>query len=74
MENVLRIIYDKSINNKILNLNDIEKILELLVIDKNLNEYILNIDVQLIKSNNLASYSTYDKKITIFSLTIKKML
>ena len=34
MENILRIIYDKTINNKILNFKDIEKILELLVIEK----------------------------------------
>lgn len=66
MENILKIIYDKTINNKILDFNDIEKILELLVIEKCLNEYILNIDVQLIRGNNLASYSNYTKKITIY--------
>ena len=74
MENILRIIYDKTINNKILSLKDIEKILELLVIQKCLNKYILNINVQQIRSNNLASYSINDKKIIIYSNIIKKMV
>lgn len=74
MENILRIIYDKTINNKILNFKDIEKILELLVIEKCLNEYILNINVQPIRSNNLASYSNYTKKITIYTEMVKQMV
>ena len=74
MENILKIIYNKTINNKILNLKDIEKILELLVIEKCLNDYILNINVQLIRSNNLASYSNYTKKITIYTETIEQMV
>ena len=74
METILKIIYDKSIHNKILSLKDIEKILELLVIEKCLNEYVLNIDVQLIRSNNLASYSNYAKKITIYKKTIEQMV
>ena len=57
MENVLKIIYDKSIDNKIIDIKDIDKILELLIIDSQLNNYILNIDIQPIRSNNLASYS-----------------
>lgn len=74
MENILKIVFDKTINNEILNLKDIEKILELLVVEKSLNEYILNIDVQLIRSNNLASYSNYTKKITIYTKTIDQMV
>ena len=74
MENVLKIIYDKSIDNKIIDINDIDKILELLIIDSQLNNYILNIDVQPIRSNNLSSYSNYSKKITIYSQTIELML
>ena len=74
MENILRIIYDKTINNKILNLKDIEKILELLVIEKCLNKYILNINVQQIGSNNLASYSTYTKEITIYIEMVDQMV
>ena len=74
MENILKIIYDKTINNKILNLKDIEKILELLVIEKCLNNYILNIDVQLIRSNALASYSNYTRKITVYTKTIEQMI
>lgn len=74
MENILRIIYDKTINNKILNFKDIEKILELLVIEKCLNEYILSINVQPIRSNNLASYSSYTKKITIYTEMIGQMV
>ncbi|HJJ16511.1 MAG TPA: hypothetical protein OIM63_00240 [Bacilli bacterium] len=74
MENILRIIYDKTINNKILSSKDIEKILELLVIQKCLNKYILNINVQQIRSNNLASYSNYTKEITIYTEMIEKMV
>ena len=39
MESILKIIYDKTIDNKILDLKDIENILEILVIEKNLNEF-----------------------------------
>ena len=62
MESILKIIYDKTIDNKILDLKDIENILEILVIEKNLNDYILNINIQQIRSNNLASYSSYTKR------------
>lgn len=74
MENILKIIYDKSINNKIIDINDIDKILELLINKKQLNNYILSIDVQQIRSNNLASYSNYSKKITVYPYTIELML
>lgn len=74
MENILKIIYDKTNNNEIINLKDIEKILELLVINKCLNDYILNINVQHIRSNNLASYSTFTKEITIYVRMIEQMV
>lgn len=74
MEKILQIIYDKSINNIILNLKDIEKILELLVIEKSLNDYILDISFQQIRSNNLASYSTYTKKVTIYIKKVEQMV
>ncbi len=74
MENVLRLIYNKTVKNEVLNLKDIEQILELLIVNKDLNKYILNIDVQPIRSNNLASYSSYTKNITIYAEMIKKMI
>lgn len=74
MENILKVIYDKAINNKILNLHDIEKILELLIIEKDLNDYISNISVQHIRSKNLASYSTYAKKLQFISGKLSKWL
>lgn len=74
MENILKIIYDKSIKNKILDINDINKILELLVVNKNLNDYISNICIQPIRSNNLASYSSYTKDITIYTKVIDIMI
>ena len=70
----MRIIYDKTINNKFLDLKDIEKILELLVIEKCLNDYILNINVQHIRSNSLASYSNYTKDITVYINKIEQMV
>ena len=74
MESILKIIYDKTIDNKILDSKDIEKILEILVVEKRLNDYILNISIQQIRSNNLASYSTYTKKITIYTEMINQMV
>ena len=64
MENILKIIYDKTINNKIIDFKDIEKILDLLIVEKSLP----------IRSNNLASYSNYSKKITIYTEMIDKMV
>lgn len=74
MESILKIIYDKTVDNKTLDLKDIEKILEVLVVEKRLNDYILNINVQQIRGNNLASYSTYTKKITIYTEMISQMV
>jgi len=74
MENILKIIYDRSISNKILNLNDIEKILNLLTIEKDLSKYISNMEVQQIRSKHLASYSNYTKTITIYSNIIDLMM
>ncbi len=74
METILKIIYDRSIKNKILNIKDIDEILGLLVINKCLNDYVLNISIQPIRSNNLASYSNYTKKITIYPEAIEQMI
>lgn len=74
MENILKIIYDSSKNGKTLTFKNIEKILELLINEKKLEEYILNIDVQQIGSNNLASYSNYTRKITLYLDVFNTML
>lgn len=74
MESILKIIYDRSIKNKILDIKDIDEILGLLVINKCLNDYVLNISIQPIRSNNLASYSSYTKNITIYTEAIDQMI
>ena len=74
MENILKIIYDKSLKNKILDLNDIEIILDRLILNKQLNEYISNMKVQQIGSKILASYSNHTKIITIYSNVIDLMI
>ena len=74
MEGILKIIYDLSIKDSLLSINDIDKIIDNLINKKNLEKYILNIDVQRMRSNNLASYSINDKKIIIYSNIIKKMV
>src|SRR5574344_1967324 len=74
MENIFRIIYDETVNNRILSLKDIEKILELLIIDKCLNDYIISLSVQHGRSNNLASYSIYTKKIILHTQKIEYMV
>lgn len=74
MENILKIIYDKTIKDNLLNLNDIKKFLELLIVEKSLNNYVLDIDIQPIRSNILASYSNYDKNITIYNEMVAIMV
>ncbi len=74
METILKIIYDRSIKNKILSIKDIDEILGLLVINKCLSDYVLNISIQPIRSNNLASYSSCAKKITIYPEAIEQMI
>lgn len=74
MEKILKIIYDKSIKNKILDIKDIDEILELLIINKGLNDYILSISIQSIGGNKLASYSNYKKNITLYTKTIDHMI
>ena len=74
MEYVLKIIYDNSMNNKIISLKDIDKIMSFIVNCKDLNNFVLDSDVQSIRSKNLASYSVYTKKISIYSNTIEIML
>ncbi len=74
MENIVKIVYDKSINNKFLNLNDMEKILIFLVANKQLNSYISTISIMPTISENVAFYSECDKKITIYSTTLERVL
>ena len=74
MEDILKIVYDKSLKYKILDMHDIELVLDHLVINKQLNEYISNVRVQQIRSKNLASYSNYTKIITIYSNVIDLMI
>lgn len=68
------IVFDKTINNKSLNLSDIKKIVELLVINKELNDYIDNIEFNSADNNCLGCYSNYKKSITIYTKTFEKML
>ena len=70
----MKIIYDKSVCNKIIDFKDIEKIIEIIIINKNLNNYILNINVQPIRSKNLASYSNYSKNIIVYAGTVELMI
>ena len=74
MENIFKIIYDKSVKNELLSLKDLDKRIEILVIEKNLNDYILNINFQSIRGNNLASYSYSSRTISIYTEKIKEML
>ena len=73
MENVFKIIYDKTKAKKIIGINDIENILALVINEECLNYYIKNINVQPKRSNYLASYSVKYNNITIYSNTIEKM-
>lgn len=44
------------------------------MINKNLNDYVLGINVQQVRSNNLASYSDCTKKVTIYTEKIEQMV
>jgi len=74
MENILKIIYNSSKKGKTLTFKNIEKLLELLINEKQLEEYISDIHIQQIGSNKLASYSNYERKITIYTSVVNTML
>ena len=74
MEYIIKMIYDKSLKSQLLSLKDIQKIIEFSVVNKQLSGYISNINIQSIRSNSLASYSYYDRNITINYTMIEKMI
>ena len=74
MNDILKIIFDCSINNKILNNSEIENIIIILIYQKNINNHISNIVFDDEGINGLASYNTDDKKITIYNSIINKMI
>ena len=74
MNDILKIIFDCSINNKILNNSEIENIIIILIYQKNITNHISNIVFDDEGINGLASYNTDDKKITIYNSIINKMI
>lgn len=73
MEDVFKIIYDKTKVKNIIDIHDIEKILNLIIYKKNLNNNIKNINIQHRRSNYLASYSVKSNDITIYLYTIERL-
>jgi len=74
METLLSLIYDYSINKKILDIKSIEKIIILLIDTKKIHEHILRINIINENNKKLASYYNYTKHIEINSLCINNML
>lgn len=74
MEGILKIVFDKSKAHQIINIYDIYRIIEFIIIDKQLNDYISNIEIHRIGSNILASYSINKKEIFLFENVLKKMI
>lgn len=74
MEKIIRIIYDKSIKHSLLNLTDIMNILALVISNKQLDNYISNIEVQKKRCKTTASYSEYNKKIIIYKEAVMSMI
>lgn len=72
MEGILKIVFDKSKAHQIINIYDIYRIIEFIIIDKQLNDYISNIEIHRIGSNILASYSINKKEIFLFENVLKK--
>ena len=74
MEKILEIVYNYSINNKILDIKSIERIVELIIDTRKLNNYVNNIVVESDNSKKLASYQNYLKQISINAQMIDIML
>ncbi len=66
----MKLLYDYSLNNKILDSEAIYKIIDFLIKKKELGQYILDVDIKLNKSKIIASYSDFNKKIIIYKNTI----
>ena len=73
MEKVFKIIYDKTQAKNIIDIPDIEKIVDLVINKKSLNNYIKNKNIQHKRSNYLASYSVKSNDITIYLYTVEKL-
>ena len=63
MEKITRIIYDKSIKHSLLNLTDIMNILALVISNKQLDNYISNIEVQKKDAKQLLLILNITKKL-----------
>lgn len=63
MEKIIRIIYDKSIKHSLLNLTDIMNILALVISNKQLDNYISNIEVQKKDAKQLLLILNITKKL-----------
>ena len=74
MDRIIEIVYIDSYNNKILSIEKIEKILELLVSQKELENYIYNMSVCDTNLDVLGSYSYDLKSITLFKNRINSMI
>lgn len=73
MEKIFELLYNKSIKLRSINIDDMNSILSILIDNKDLKDYILCLEVKKIRSNKLASYSTLNKSIIIYSNIIEKM-
>lgn len=65
MDEIFRIIYNRSKKNQLLCAQDLAKIVEYYTVSQQLNEYVLNLYINNIDSNTLATYSLDDRDITI---------
>lgn len=74
MEYIFKIIYDKAKKGKVISEDDIYNILSLIISKKDLSSYIQNMNVQSIRSNYLASYCGEERRITVYTNTIDRML
>lgn len=63
MEKIIKIIYDKSIKHSLLNLTDIMNILALVISNKQLDNYISDIEVQKKDAKQLLLILNITKKL-----------
>ncbi len=74
MIDILKIIFDKSVNNSIIDFYDIDKIIDIITNKKSLHKYISYAEFSGDFINNLGSFDINNKKITLYSHMIKEMV
>ncbi len=72
MNEIFKLVYDRSKKNQLLCAQDLAKIVEYYTISQQLNEYVLNFYINSINSNTFATYSLDDRSIIVNLKLLRK--